>query len=64
MRTIPTRRQRSCWTAPAAVLAGVAALGYLGIATLLGRDTGNQLAGYERVVQLPERTAHLTITLP
>ena len=57
------RRVMPIW-APAAVLAGVAALGYLGIATLLGRDTGNQLAGYERVVQLPERTAHLTITLP
>lgn len=57
------RRVMPLW-APAAVLAGVALLGYFGISTLLGRETGRQLAGYDKVVQLPERTAHLTITLP
>ncbi|MFD0739815.1 type IVB secretion system protein IcmH/DotU [Lysobacter koreensis] len=57
------RRVTPLW-APAAVLALVGVLGYVGLNTLLGRHTEKQLAGYHDVVQLPARTAHLTITLP
>jgi len=57
------RRVTPLW-APAAVLAVVGAVGYFGMNTLLKRETGQQLARYDNVVQLPARTAHLTITLP
>lgn len=57
------RRVTPLW-APAAVLAVVGALGYFGLTLLLERHTTQQLAGYNDVVQLPARTAHLTITLP
>ena len=57
------RRVVPLW-APAAVLAVVGLLGYFGLDALLGGHTEQQLAGYHEVVQLPGRTAHLTITLP
>lgn len=57
------RRVVPLW-APAAVLAVVGLLGYFGLDALLGGHTKQQLAGYHEVVQLPGRTAHLTITLP
>ena len=57
------RRVVPLW-APAAVLTVVGLLGYFGLDALLGGHTEQQLAGYHEVVQLPGRTAHLTITLP
>jgi len=57
------RRVVPLW-APAALMAGVALLGYFGLNAMLGRHTEKELAGYNEVVQLPARTAHLTITLP
>lgn len=57
------RRVTPLW-APAAVLAVVGMVGYFGLTLLLQRHTEQQLAGYNDVVQLPARTAHLTITLP
>ena len=57
------RRVVPMW-APAALFAVVGLLGYFGLNALLGRHTGEQLAGYHDVVQLPGRTASLTITLP
>lgn len=57
------RRILPLW-APAAALAAVGLLGYFGLNALLGQHTETQLAGYQDVVQLPGRTAHLTITLP
>lgn len=50
--------------APAAALAVVGLLGYFVLDALLGRHTQQRLAGYADVVQMPARTAHLTITLP
>ena len=57
------RRVVPLW-APAVLLAGVGLLGYFGLSALLGSHTEEQLAGYQDVVQLPGRTASLTITLP
>lgn len=57
------RRVMPLW-APAAVLAVVGLGGYFGLGTLLARNTDQQLAAYHEVVQLPGRTAHLTVTLP
>lgn len=57
------RRVVPLW-APAAALAGVGLLGYLGISALLAHQTDSQLASYQKVVELPARTAHITITLP
>lgn len=57
------RRVTPLW-APAAVFAVVGLLGYFGLSALLAGDTEQRLAGYDQVVQLPARTAHLTITLP
>lgn len=57
------RRVTPLW-APAAVLAVVGVLGYSGLSLLLERHTTQRLAGYHDVVQLPARSAHLTITLP
>ncbi len=57
------RRVVPLW-APAALLGGVALLGYFGISTLLSRQTDRQLAAYQDVVQLPPRSARITITLP
>ncbi|MDR1075782.1 MAG: type IVB secretion system protein IcmH/DotU [Xanthomonadaceae bacterium] len=57
------RRVVPLW-APALVLAVAGLLGYIVFSTLLGRQTDTQLAAYQDVVQLPARTAHITITLP
>jgi type VI secretion system protein ImpK len=57
------RRVMPLW-APAAVLAMVGAGAYFSLHALLERDTRQQLATYHEVVQLPAKTAHLTITLP
>lgn len=57
------RRVVPLW-APAVLLAAVGLVGYFGLSTLLGNHTEQQLAGYHEVVQMPARTAHLTITLP
>lgn len=50
--------------APAAVLAVVGLGGFFGLNLMLKKNTAKQLASYNNVVQLPARTAHLTITLP
>ena len=39
-------------------------LAFIGLRTYMGHDTRQQLAAYNNVVQMPERTAHITITLP
>lgn len=57
------RRVVPLW-APLALFAGVATLCYFGMSAMLARNTERQLAGYSDVVQMPARTAHLTITLP
>lgn len=57
------RRVLPLW-APAAALAVVGVLGYVGLNALLSAHTERRLAGYEAVVQLPARSAHVTITLP
>ncbi|MFC3552418.1 type IVB secretion system protein IcmH/DotU [Lysobacter cavernae] len=57
------RRVVPLW-APAAAMAAVGVVGFLGLHALLDRSTDRQLARHHEVVQLPARTAHLTITLP
>ena len=57
------RRIVPLW-APAAVLAVVGLLGYFGLNAWLGRDTDRQLAAHQDIVQLPQQTARITITLP
>lgn len=57
------RRVVPMW-APAALLAVVGALAFLMMSGLLGRSTEQRLSAYNNVVQMPARTAHLTITLP
>lgn len=57
------RRVVPLW-APVAVLAVVGLLGYLGLNAWLGRETDRQLAAHENIVQLPQETARITITLP
>jgi len=46
------------------VVTAVGVLGYFGMRAWLGHQTEQQLAAYNHVVQMPERTAHITITLP
>jgi type VI secretion system protein ImpK len=57
------RRVVPVW-APVAVFGALALLAFLGFHALLGRDTEQRLGQYREVVELPARTAHLTITLP
>src|SRR5690606_1111580 len=57
------RRVVPLWL-PAVVVAAVGVLGYFGMRAWLGHQTEQQLAAYNHVVQMPERTAHITITLP
>lgn len=57
------RRVVPLW-APAVVLAAVGLVGYFVLDTMLHRDTDQKLAAYQDVVQLPGKTAHLTVTLP
>lgn len=57
------RRVIPLWL-PAAVVAGIGLLGYFGLSSWLGHQTEQRMAAYNNVVQMPERTAHVTITLP
>jgi len=57
------RRVVPMW-APAVLLAVVGALAFLMMSGLLDRGTEQRLSAYNNVVQMPARTAHLTITLP
>ncbi len=57
------RRVVPLW-APLLVFAVLGLGAFLTLHTLLARDTGKQLAEYQQVVQMPGKTAHVTITLP
>ncbi|MEN1926822.1 DotU family type IV/VI secretion system protein [Luteimonas qiangzhengi] len=57
------RRVLPLWL-PAVLVAGFGLLGYLGLNAWSGQQTDQTLAAYNNVVQMPERTAHITITLP
>jgi type VI secretion system protein ImpK len=57
------RRVVPLW-APAALLAVVGLGGFMLLNFWLGRETDQRLAKYQQVIQVPERTAHITITLP
>lgn len=57
------RRVIPLWL-PAAVVGCFGLLAFIGLRTYMGHDTRQQLAAYNNVVQMPERTAHITITLP
>lgn len=57
------RRSVPLW-APAAVLAVVGLGGFFLLHSMLDHQTGKQLAGYHDLVQMPARTASLSITLP
>jgi len=57
------RRTVPLWAAAAVLLvAGLA--GYLSLRMALQKDTAQRLADYHELVQMPARTANLTITLP
>ncbi len=57
------RRVVPLWL-PAVLVAAFGLLGYLGLNAWFGSQTDRQLAAFQDVVQMPERTAHVTITLP
>lgn len=57
------RRTVPIWAA-AAVLAVIGLVGYFSLRVALQSDTTQRLAGYHDLVQMPARTASLTITLP
>lgn len=57
------RRVVPIW-APAVLLAVAGGAAFLLMDGLLGRNTEQRLSTYNNVVQMPARTAHLTITLP
>jgi len=57
------RRQLPIWL-PVLILLFAATLGYLAFAHSLSRQISEVAAQYTNIVQLPARTAHLTITLP
>lgn len=57
------RRSVPVWTA-AAVLAVIGAVGFTGLRVSLQGDTAQRLGAYQNLVQMPARTASLTITLP
>src|SRR5690554_4732531 len=57
------RRVIPLWL-PAVLVAAFGLAGYLGLNVWFGSHTDRQLAAFENVVQMPERTAHVTITLP
>jgi type VI secretion system protein ImpK len=57
------RRTVPLWAA-AAVLVMAGITGYLSLRVALQKDTTTRLAAYHDLVQMPARTANLTITLP
>lgn len=57
------RRQVPLWT-PALVLGVVGAISFTAFNLMLSTDTQAQMALLDNVIQLPTRTASLTITLP
>ncbi|WP_058834883.1 type IVB secretion system protein IcmH/DotU [Luteimonas abyssi] len=57
------RRVVPLW-APALVVACFGIIGFFGLRAWTAHQTEQQLADYNQVVQMPERTAHITITLP
>lgn len=57
------RRQVPLW-APAAVLGAFGLAGFFVFDTSLSRHTEARLAEHNRIVEMPPKTAHLTITLP
>lgn len=57
------RRVMPLW-APLALFAVLGLGAFFTLHTMLARDTAKQLAGYQQVVQMPGKTAHVTITLP
>lgn len=57
------RRVVPMWL-PAALVACFGLLSFFGLHTYLHHQTEKQLAAYNDVVQMPQRTAHITITLP
>lgn len=57
------RRVVPLW-APAAVMGLAGLVGGFALEGVLARETDRKLAAYEDVVQMPGRTANLTITLP
>lgn len=57
------RRQVPLWT-PALVLGVVGALSYTAFKVTLSTDTRQHMSALSNVIQLPTRTASLTITLP
>ena len=57
------RRSVPLW-ATALVLAAVGLIGYLSLRTTLHGETERRMAAYHDLVQMPARTASLTITLP
>lgn len=57
------RRVVPLWL-PAALVAGFGLLGFFGLRLSLDHQTERRMAAYNQVVQMPQRTAHITITLP
>ncbi|AFT70463.1 putative transmembrane protein [Alloalcanivorax dieselolei B5] len=57
------RRVVPLWL-PLMFLAGFAVLAFFGLRLTLNQQTETSLAAYQNIVQMPERTAHITITLP
>lgn len=57
------RRVVPLWL-PAALVAVFGVLGFFGLRAYLAHQTERQLAAYNQVIQMPQRTAHITITLP
>ncbi len=57
------RRQIPLWT-PALVLGAVGTISFTAFNLTLSSDTRTQMALLDNVIQLPTRTANLTITLP
>jgi type VI secretion system protein ImpK len=57
------RRSMPLWAA-AAILTIVSLTGFLGMRFALQKDTNRQLAAYQHIIQMPAKTASITITLP